>query len=82
MPRLRQMGGNLKKEVSVMCDFSNAIEAYKTIFTDYPDVISTEQAAEMLGHIGRKKVYELIKNGSIRTLPCGKGYKIAKRIWI
>ena len=61
-----------------MNDFSNAIEAYKTIFTDYPDVVSTEQATEMLGRIGRKKVYELIKNGSIKTLPCGKGYKITK----
>lgn len=38
-----------------MNDFSNAIEAYKTIFTDYPDVISTEQTAEMLGYVGRKK---------------------------
>ena len=28
--------------------------------------------------IGRKKVYEPIKNGSIRTLPCDKGYKITK----
>lgn len=31
-----------------MNNFSNVIEAYKTIFTDYPDVVSTEQAAEML----------------------------------
>ena len=52
--------------------------ASQTVIGSTPTNLCTEQVAEMLGHIGRKKVYELIKNGSIKTLPCGKGYKITK----
>lgn len=55
----------------------NEIQAYQYMFTNYPDVVTVKQLAEMLG-ICDKRAYELIRNGDIQALPCSKSYKIAK----
>ena len=53
------------------------IQAYAVMFTDYPDVVNVRELCKMLG-ICSKKAYELIRSGSIPTIPCSKSYKIAK----
>ncbi len=52
-------------------------DAYSLIFNDYPDVVNIKELADMLG-ICRKKAYELVRNGTLPTIPCSKCYKIAK----
>ena len=52
-------------------------QAYEIMFTDYPDVVNVKGFSKMLG-ICSKKAYDLIRSGSIPTIPCSKSYKIAK----
>lgn len=51
--------------------------AYRVMFKDYPDVLKAEEVSKMLG-IGRKQVYNLIQNGRLQKIPCGRAVKIAK----
>ena len=52
-------------------------QAYEIMFTGYPDVVNVKELSKMLG-ICSKKAYDLIRSGSIPTIPCSKSYKIAK----
>ena len=54
------------------------IEYYKTLFQEYPDVVDVRQLCQMLGGIGVKTAYRLLKSGAIKSLSIGKGYKIPK----
>lgn len=47
------------------------------MFKQYPDVVDVKQVCEML-NLSRTKVYELIKNGEIKRIPCGRIIKVAK----
>lgn len=46
--------------------------------TDYPDVLTTKQAQEILG-IGRISVYHLIESGQLEAFQIGRTYKIPKK---
>lgn len=48
-----------------------------TIFSDYPDVVSVKQLAEMLG-ISTKTAYKLVKEKEIKSIMIGNVYKIPK----
>lgn len=48
------------------------------IFKDYPDVVTPEDIQNML-HIGRNRVYELLKNNTIKSIRVGKKYIIPKK---
>lgn len=50
----------------------------KGMFANYPDVVGVEQMCTMLGGIGKKTAYDLLKNGDIRYVKIGKSYKIPK----
>ena len=52
-------------------------EAYRVMFTQYPDIVKVSDACEMLG-VGRKKIYELIRSKQLHTIANGKGYNITK----
>ncbi len=52
-------------------------EAYKIIFTQYPDVVGVKEISKML-KLSNRKVYELLKNGDIEVIPCSSTYKVAK----
>ena len=47
------------------------------MFDDYPDVVRPNELKEML-HIGRTKVYQLIRNGSLPCRRIGGNYFIRK----
>lgn len=48
------------------------------IFKDYPDVVTPEDIQNML-HIGRNRVYELLKTNTIKSIKVGKKYIIPKK---
>lgn len=56
----------------------NVAKQKENIFASYPDVVNVEQLCTMLGGIGRKTAYGLLKGGSIRYLKIGKSFKIPK----
>ena len=47
------------------------------MFKDFPDCVDVHQLGHMLG-IKRTKTYELLQNGTIKSLKIGKDYKIPK----
>ena len=53
-------------------------EAYKLLFTDYPDVVNIKQMCKMLGGIGEKTGYRLLHTGKIKYFTIGRSYRIAK----
>lgn len=53
-------------------------DAYRLFFRDYPDVVSIEQMCQMLGGIGKKTGYRLLKEKKIEAFKIGKSYKIPK----
>ena len=48
------------------------------IFSTYPDIVTVEQIMEML-NLGKTKVYNLLKDNSIRHLRVGNKYIIPKK---
>lgn len=50
----------------------------KVMFSNYPDVVCIDQLCVMLGGIGKKTAYDLLKNGDIRYIKIGKSFKIPK----
>lgn len=50
----------------------------KVMFASYPDVVCVDQLCAMLGGIGKKTAYDLLKNGDIRCIKIGKSFKIPK----
>lgn len=49
----------------------------KSIFENYPDVVTVEQLASMLG-ISTKTAYKLVKEKQIESVCIGRIYKIPK----
>ena len=59
--------------------FSSYDEAYRAMFTEYPDVVTTEEATKML-NVGRKRIYQLVKKGELHSLDrIAKGFLITKQ---
>lgn len=52
--------------------------AYKLIFEQYPDIVNINQLCEMLGGIGVKTAYNLVRTGKIKRIGVGKVYRIPK----
>ena len=52
-------------------------ELSEIMFKDFPDCVDVHQLGQMLG-IKRTKIYELLQNGTIKSLKIGKDYKIPK----
>ncbi len=48
------------------------------MFENYPDVVSVTQLCEML-NIGKDKAYELLRNGTIKSIKVGKKFIIPKK---
>lgn len=64
-----------------MNDFDLVDKYYTTMFTDFSDIVTVKDACFML-HMGRKKIYELIKSGRLELLddtPDTSRYLITKR---
>lgn len=55
----------------------NREKQYENMFRGYPDALTVEQLQEMLG-IGRRKSYELLRDGTIYSVKLGRLYRIPK----
>lgn len=53
-------------------------EAYRLMFSGFPDVVNVEQLCQMLGGISSKTAYKLLRNNEIAHLKIGRAYKIPK----
>lgn len=53
-------------------------DAYKLMFSNYPDVVNVEQLCEMLGGISVKTGYRLLKTGAIKSFVIARRYRIPK----
>lgn len=53
-------------------------KAYKVMFQDYLDVVDVDTMREMLGGIGRKSAYKMLKDGEIGSVKIGRNYRIPK----
>ncbi len=51
--------------------------AYKSLFREYPDVVTIKDICRML-NIETKKAYKLVNNGELPPIPCGKTIIVAK----
>lgn len=45
---------------------------------DYPDVLTTQQLAQIL-HVGINKIYELLKSNKIKSIRIGQQYRIPRK---
>lgn len=50
-----------------MNDFDLVDKYYTVMFTEFKDIVTVKEACVML-HMGRKKIYELIRNGRLELL--------------
>lgn len=48
------------------------------MFDSYPDVVSVEEIQQML-RIGKNAVYQLLKDGTIKSIKVGKRYIVPKK---
>lgn len=65
----------------MLCDERGDVMAgghRNVMFANYPDVVCVDQLCTMLGGIGKKTAYDLLKTGEIRCLKIGKSFKIPK----
>lgn len=53
----------------------------KVMFTDYKDIVTVPQLAEMLG-IGITLAYMLVRQKTIKSIKVGREYKIPKQFVI
>ena len=53
----------------------------KVMFTDYKDIVTVPQLAEMLG-IGITLAYRLVRQKTIKSIKVGREYKIPKQFVI
>ena len=57
---------------------NNSQKYYKSMFKNYPDVVTVKQLQIMLGGISKKLAYTLLKNNLINSIKIGRQYKITK----
>lgn len=50
----------------------------KEMFGEYPDCVTVNDIKDML-HIGRTKVYDLLREGKIKSVKAGSKYIIPKQ---
>ena len=56
----------------------NETAAYKTMFTEYPDVVGVDELCRMLGGISKKLAYHILRENGIEHIKIGRSYKIPK----
>lgn len=55
-----------------------ASDAYKVMFTNFPDVVSVDQMCQMLGGVSKKTAYQLLQDNKIKSFIVGRSYRIPK----
>ena len=55
----------------------NTQKYYKTMFADFPDVVTVGEMANML-KVSTKTAYKVLKENKIKHISIGRAYKIPK----
>ena len=53
-------------------------QGYKLMFQEYPDVVDVDTMRVMLGGIGKRTAYRLLRDGIIESVRMGRIYKVPK----
>jgi excisionase family DNA binding protein len=53
-------------------------QGYKLMFNEYPDVVDVDAMRVMLGGIGKRMAYRLLRDGTIESVRIGRVYKVPK----
>lgn len=53
-------------------------QGYKLMFQEYPDVVDVDAMRVMLGGIGKRMAYRLLRDGTIESVRMGRIYKVPK----
>lgn len=53
-------------------------QGYKLMFQEYPDVVNVDAMRVMLGGIGKRTAYRLLRDGTIESVRMGRVYKVPK----
>lgn len=56
----------------------NIEQGYKLMFCEYPDVVNVDAMRIMLGGIGKRMAYRLLRDGTIESVRIGRIYKVPK----
>lgn len=65
----------------ILTSSKNQVEAYfKKLYSSYPDVVTTNQAALMTG-LSKKTITGLIKKGTLQAISHNRGYVVPKQ-WL
>jgi len=59
-------------------DAGQVQEIYQFLFHEYPDVVNVDELCRMLGGIGRKSAYTLLREKKIGSVKVGRSYRIPK----
>lgn len=51
--------------------------AYRVMFRAYPEIVGIKEICNML-NISRTKAYQLVGDGKLQRIPCGREIKVAK----
>jgi len=62
----------------VLEDTGQEQEIYRFLFHEYPDVVNVDELCKMLGGIGRKSAYALLREKKIGSVKVGRSYRIPK----
>ncbi len=58
-------------------DIKTAKSVYRTMFKEFPDIVTVKDVCVMLG-VGRRMVYRLIADKRLSPISCGRAIKFAK----
>lgn len=61
-----------------MKNFISVEQGYKLMFCDYPDVVDVDAMRIMLGGIGKRMAYRLLRDGTIESVRMGRVYRVPK----
>lgn len=67
----------MDENVEILEENQHTEDVYKTMFAEYPDIVSAEQICEMLG-LGYKTVCRFVREGKIPRMPDGRKIRVAK----
>lgn len=60
-----------------MANTISAKTAYLVMFRAYPEIVGIKEICSML-NISKTKAYQLVSDGTLQRIPCGREIKVAK----
>ncbi len=65
----------LERRILMRKEFEKLI--YRSLFKEYPEIVTVREVSLML-NLSTRTVYQLVKDGKIQHIPCGRKIRIAR----